>query len=232
MNILIYMLLPFSLTAFADDCKQSDINDRYTLALSWLPGICKTKKFPECNQVQNYRYFVLHGLWPEEQNCGEKLSFCGQVKKEEKNFCDYPKISMSSSTYHLLNYFMPNSRYEGCLERHEWWKHGTCTKYDSEEYYRIAIQYATQFNATRFVSKYIQNNFDSPINKKELFEYFDADFGQDAHKSIQLKCENNILTELRISLSKDFMDGKLELKRILKENLKESSCGDQILITY
>ena len=233
MKILPFLFLFFHLTSFAENCNQADTNDQYILALGWLPGICKSKKFPECAQAQNYRNFTLHGLWPEKKSCGEKYSFCGKVKKEKKNFCHYPKISMSSATHHLLAYLMPNSSYEGCLERHEWWKHGTCTKYNPEQYYRIATQYTTQFNISRFVTQYIQNNLDSSISRKELFEYFDAEFGQNAHKAIQLQCNKDILTELRISLSRTFMDGRLELRRVLEENNnKKLNCGDKIFIAY
>lgn len=227
---ILFLFFPF--VSSAENCKLADQTDKYTLALSWLPGICKIKNLPECEQAQNYRSFVLHGLWPEKNSCGEKYSFCGQVKKEEKNFCNYPKITMSSATHHLLSYVMPNVRYEGCLERHEWWKHGSCTKYDPEHYYRIATQYTSQFNMSRFVSQYIINNLESTISKEELFKYFDADFGDNAHKALNLQCENGKLTEVKISLSKDFMDGRLELRRILELSNKKSNCGDKIYIAY
>lgn len=62
----IFLILPaFS---YANPCQLANQENSFTLALSWLPGICKFNNFSECKEVHKYRFFTLHGLWPEKKN--------------------------------------------------------------------------------------------------------------------------------------------------------------------
>ncbi len=225
-NKLTILILVCSFNSFASNCDIRGGVTGYTLALTWLPGFCKTNKFHECNEAEKYRYFNLHGLWPEKEGCGDDFGYCGKVK-EPTNKCNYPEINISSDTYHQLKYVMPNAKHNGCLAKHEWWKHGTCSVFDVEQYYRISIKYVEEFNQNKFFQQFIKNNIGKLIDKEELYRYFDASYGTNAHKSLQLVCDEGNLTEIRVALPSEIRDGRIELRRIIGKAFiaKQTNCG-------
>lgn len=95
----------------------------YTLAISWSPEFCRTRKLDpahatQCSGRQGRFGFVLHGLWPDgkggkyPQYCPSRLRPDAQVLR--RNFCTTPSAD---------------------LMMHEWAKHGTCMGITPAEYF-------------------------------------------------------------------------------------------------
>ena len=107
----------------------------YTLALSWSPEFCRTRKDSrrdrtQCSGDDGSFAFILHGLWPETRG-PTYPQWCAATKPLppaviRRNFC-----------------MMPTTR----LMAHEWAKHGTCMTRRPETYFRVS---RLMFDAVRF----------------------------------------------------------------------------------
>lgn len=94
----------------------------YTLALSWSPEFCRTRKADpvhatQCSGAMGRFGFVLHGLWPEGAR-GAYPQWCpvGRLPDAEtlrRNMCTTPSAQ---------------------LMMHEWAKHGSCMTRDPAAY--------------------------------------------------------------------------------------------------
>lgn len=98
----------------------------YTLALSWSPEYCRTRKAKASDNFQcggeNGRFgLVLHGLWPEgkgstwPQWCPTTLQVTPQIARQ--NLCMTPSAALIA---------------------HEWAKHGSCMAKRPEAYFKTA----------------------------------------------------------------------------------------------
>ncbi len=107
----------------------------YTLALSWSPEFCRTRKDSrrdktQCSGDDGSFAFILHGLWPDTRGpaypqwCAPTRALPPAVVK--RNFC-----------------MMPTTR----MMAHEWAKHGTCMTSRPETYFRVS---RIMFDAVRF----------------------------------------------------------------------------------
>lgn len=107
----------------------------YTLALSWSPDYCRTRKDSardrsQCSGEDGSFAFILHGLWPATRGRGYP-QWCTATKalppvEVKRNFC-----------------MMPSTR----LMAHEWAKHGSCMTRRPETYFRVS---RILFDAVRF----------------------------------------------------------------------------------
>ena len=99
--------------------------DGYTLAMSWSPEFCRSRKDDkrhktQCSGDDGSFGFILHGLWPDSR--GSYPQWCGATRAlpaalVKRNFCA-----------------MPSPR----LMANEWAKHGTCMAKRPETYFRIS----------------------------------------------------------------------------------------------
>ena len=161
----------FSISAQAAPKFESGQFDHYVLALSWLPAFCELhSRKPECRKQkpQDYsaRHFSLHGLWPSLK-VRRGYSYCdmdSQTVKRYKNmpWCDMPKLDLLTETRNELKQYMPAS-VQGCLQRHEWYKHGTCTTMNVNQYYQRSHDLLEMVNQSNFaqlvgdnIGKYVQ----------------------------------------------------------------------------
>lgn len=213
--------------------------DSYVLALSLQPGFCETggyaKGKPEClNLAKNSIYrqeFGLHGLWPNQDACGTNYGFCNSTK-QQTNFCDYAPLALNSDVSHVLSTYMASYAYGSCLERHEWYKHGTCQVKDQSSYYQLAITLTHQVDETKF-KNYVINNMGNTVSLDSLKQNFDASFGVGMNKKVQFLCTNGILTDLYINmpnLDKITQTNFVTLLGQAADN-KASSCGSQVKIS-
>jgi ribonuclease T2 len=107
----------------------------YTLALSWSPEFCRTRKDSprdrtQCSGEDGSFAFILHGLWPET-NGPAYPQWCASTKPlppaiVKRNFCMMPTTKMMA---------------------HEWAKHGICMTRRPETYFRVS---RIMFDAVRF----------------------------------------------------------------------------------
>ncbi|MGL5743130.1 MAG: ribonuclease T2 family protein [Legionella sp.] len=120
------LLLVFSVLVYASDVcdTHAGMSDSYVLALRLQPGFCQTYGYEagktECRNLPSNSYqakhLTLHGLWPNQNACGQRYGFCGVEQKT--NHCAYSPLELSSQVSALLKKVMPSFFYGSCLERH------------------------------------------------------------------------------------------------------------------
>lgn len=227
-------------------CNTKSEIDSVVFAMSWQPAFCEDKgSKPECKLSQfiapetyQAKNFTLHGMWPNKNSCGQNYGFCGDVKANVSDFCNYPEFAITSHAVEKdLATVMPSRAAGSCLERHEWHKHGTCQDLDSSKYFNRAIKILKNFNQSRtaaLVRKYINK---TNLKKADLLKSLDDSFGKGASKQFILICKGSMLTEIQINLTASAVDPKMDDSKITIKNLlnKSSSgyirgCKDQIAI--
>jgi ribonuclease T2 len=186
--------------------------DHYVLALSWLPAFCERHgRKPECRKqtAQDYsaKHFSLHGLWPSRE-VRQGYGYCDMeydTYDQYKNmaWCDMPKLDLSAETRNQLNQTMPAS-VQGCLQRHEWYKHGTCSTMSAEQYYQRSNDLLKMVNQTQLV-KLVAQNMGKFVQRKVLLNAFSDEFGKNSQHYLTFHCKkvNNVslLTEIRLYLA-------------------------------
>lgn len=207
-------------------CRTCGKIDSYKLALNWQPGFCETQKrnldeVPECRNTDPNAYearnFTLHGLWPNQRNCGKGMGFCGSVDHEMKPFTSYPAITLSESTRQTLTPIMPSVGAGSGLERHEWHKHGTCTGYPEDAYFIIAADLARQFNQSG-MGAFMAGKVGQQIRREELFQQVEKSFGNGARRKMNIECsaDGQLLTGIHINLPSGLKPG-MDLKTLIQQ---------------
>jgi ribonuclease T2 len=193
-------------------CHTPGMEDSYVLALSWQPAFCETHRDkPECriDDEKSYhaRNFTLHGLWPNKKSCGTHYGYCGEVRNKPGDFCDYPMLQLFTETRQELEEVMPSAQAGSCLQRHEWFKHGTCqTRWSMDEYYEIAIDLVRQFNESG-IAYFVSRNIDDMVTEAAFISKVDCAHGAGAHQRIELKCRGGNLVDVYINLPSDITQG-------------------------
>ena len=99
----------------------ADHFDYYLMSLSWSPSFCETHP-DETDQCSRKGFgFVLHGLWPQNQNGSWPQHCSGGGAPDE-------------ATVERTLAFMPSRH----LIEHEWQTHGTCSGLDAQGYFELA----------------------------------------------------------------------------------------------
>lgn len=96
----------------------------YTLALSWTPEYCHSRRGdrtsdPECGNPRLSRGFTLHGLWPDGDGPNRWPQYC------------HPVSILTPAQMAAALAFTPSPQ----LLQHEWAKHGSCTGTDPVRYF-------------------------------------------------------------------------------------------------
>ena len=219
-----------------DNCHTAGLEDSYVLALSWQPAFCETHRDKrECRidqpTVYQARNFVLHGLWPNKTECGINYDYCGEVKTKPSEFCDYPPLELYTDVRGELEKVMPSAEAGSCLQRHEWFKHGTCqTHWSIDQYFEQAIDLTRQFNESG-VGYFMARNLGKEVTEDAFFEKVDCALGEGAHERLQLNCQNGNLVDVYINLPTSIGQNQAlgELVSQAKPNAK-SSCGGRFRI--
>lgn len=219
-----------------NSCQTAGLQDSYVLALSWQPAFCETKRAkPECNVVDPQSYqagnFTLHGLWPNKKSCKKNYGYCGKVKGKSNGFCSYPALTLIDTVRDSLEQVMPSAAHDSCLQRHEWFKHGTCqTQWNMSEYYQVSIDLSRQFNQSG-VADFMTSMVGKIIKETDFIGQVDSAHGEDAHQRLEIKCKGGNLVDVYIRLpgtiNKD--DSLAELMQQGAGNFK-SNCGGKFKV--
>lgn len=199
--------------------------DGHVLALSWQSAFCELSggKRPECKTLSTrpsdprWQSFSLHGLWPNQQNCGKQYGFCSSVKQASKHFCDYPAITLNKNIKTQLDNVMPSAEAGSCLERHQWWKHGTCRDLDPNHYYLLAARLTKQFNESQFVQAFVKQHIGKKVSRQQMNNAFDTSFGQLSFYHLKLQCKQGLLTEIQLQLPAE-INGDTSLAQLISQN--------------
>ena len=184
-------------------CSTPGLQDSFKLALSWQPAFCESHRSKkECGAGFSTTYqaagnFTLHGLWPNREACGTNYGNCQNVRSQ-RDFCAYPAVSISPEVAKQLSQVMPGTA--SCLERHEWFKHGTCQEeWDSSQYYEVAMDLVRQFNDSG-MNKYMAQNMGKQVSREDFLTKVDSFLGDGARERLQLGCAGGMLTDIYVSL--------------------------------
>lgn len=215
----------------SDSCNITGQADSYVLALSWQPAFCETKQDrPECRitdpNVYQAKHFTLHGLWPNKQKCGIKYGFCGEVKGKKENFCDYPAVTLDSDSQTALAEVMPSVTAGSCLERHEWYKHGTCQTRTMEDFFDLSVDLTRQFNDSG-MAYFMNRKIGQQVHTKDFLNRVAAVLGSTARERIKLNCDQGMLVEIQLNLVPDLTPGA-DLEKLIANAPAQSNsnCGE------
>ncbi|AEJ01442.1 ribonuclease T2 [Nitrosomonas sp. Is79A3] len=216
----------------SSSCSITGEADSHVLALSWQPAFCETKpQKPECKitdpQVYQAKHFTLHGLWPNKKSCDTHYAFCGDVKAQKQNFCDYPEIKLNPTSQASLAEVMPSVTAGSCLERHEWHKHGTCQSAKSiEEFFDLSVDLARQFNDSG-MAYFMNRRIGQQVRTEDFLNRIAAVLGSAARDRIKLNCDQGMLVEIQLSLIADLTPGAdLEKLIVNAPAQSNSNCGE------
>lgn len=217
--------------------------DSYVLSMSWQPAFCAQRPAKtECLSLTPGSYgakkLVLHGLWPNKVgDLRYSYGFCGvdtNVRKLDRTrrWCEMPEPALSTDTKNKLVVVMPGV--SSCLERHEWYRHGTCSGLSPDDYFLKAYTFATELANSNF-GKLIATNAGKSVSVDSLLTLFERDFGPGSRKAVELLCDNerglSQLSEVRLNLKAPFpvQDGLSEALSESKEPGK-GTCSSIVVI--
>ena len=224
---------------FAVNCdKTPGMADAYVLALSWHPAFCETHgyeaSYPECLTLPGTSYqarnLVLHGLWPNQKNCGIHYDYCGV--EVQKNYCDYPSLALAPEISQELMRFMPSFAHGGCLERHEWYKHGSCQLLSTGQYYSLALSLAREASLSP-LGEFLHQHSGKFVSLTDLLTAVEQAFGQSNVGKIYLGCRDGMLVDVYINLPAVIPSGE-QLKSLVQKAAsvkKKNHCPKKILIS-
>ncbi|TBE50809.1 ribonuclease [Rhizobium ruizarguesonis] len=179
---------------------------RFILAASWQPAFCQTnQKKAECASQTGERpdatNFSFHGLWPmREDYCG--VSAEQKAADKDGDWNKLPEVTLAAETKTALTKAMPGT--QSGLERHEWVKHGTCTKMSADDYFGVGVHLVSALNASA-VRDLFAANIGKPVKADAIKAAFDKSFGPGAGDRVKMSCRRagnvRMISELTIGLS-------------------------------
>lgn len=205
LRLILCLFIAFPAFSYVPCHQTPGLADAYVLALSLQPAFCETYGYdagkPECFELSasqpQARHFSLHGLWPNQARCGTRYGFCETASK--RRHCDYSPLNLSDSVAGELKQLMPSYAYGSCLERHEWYKHGSCQILSADEYFTLAIRLTKEANQTEF-AKLIQSHRGKKLDKAQLKTVIEQTFGEGSAPKVYLGCKQGMLVDVFIQL--------------------------------
>ncbi|MBB3655338.1 ribonuclease T2 [Rhizobium sp. BK650] len=215
--LLTTSILFLSLSSAGSVSAQESGRTRFILAASWQPAFCQTnQKKAECASQSGDRYdatnFSLHGLWPMRQD------YCGvpddqKAADKDSDWKSLPAVTLSAETKAALDKAMPGT--QSGLERHEWIKHGTCTKMSADDYFATAVGLIDDLNASA-VRDLFAANVGKVLKADAIKSAFDKSFGPGASDRVKMSCRRvgnkRVISELTIGLSQDAVSASAKEK--------------------
>ncbi|GAB2179424.1 ribonuclease T2 family protein [Dongia sp. agr-C8] len=197
---------------------RASAEDSFTLALSWQPGFCADRaQKAECKIAPKDKPgFTLHGLWPDWDTNGDgkrnaEDAFCianagnrkSMMALDGGNWLKMPPVKLSQASSDDLARAMPGIVVG--LDRHEWWKHGTCSGLAPEDYFATAIVLLREVERGG-LARLLGAQAGRIVARKELLEAFEIDFGRGSARALMLDCAKSegasALQEIRIRLKR------------------------------
>jgi len=170
------------------------------LVLSWHNSFCEThSNKKECKREGGdaKNHLVLHGLWPQPRS----NEYCGVDNKikdldKSKRWYALPSLNLNNNIKTLMTKYMPGS--QSNLQRHEYYKHGSCYSSDANIYFKDALVMTQKLDNT--IGKYLRANLGKKINLYTLRKVANRLLGKDIANKIALKCKRRVLSEIWIPI--------------------------------
>lgn len=200
-----------SILALGMGIAQAQSYDYLLLAASWEPGFCATHgTTQECSALHGTYAagnMSLHGLWPNSYD-GNHPYYCNAPQRDidldqSHAWCSMDQYGISAASLKTLTTYMPGVA--SCLDKHEWFKHGTCAHAASPSaYWDEASELVRRLGGTSF-NGFLRNHAGNTVTRSQLLAAFDGSFGSNARTAVSLKCTkaNGItyLTEVWIAVN-------------------------------
>ena len=169
------------------------------LVLSWHNTFCEThsnKKECKQNGGDAKNHLVLHGLWPQPRN-KEYCGLSGKIKQldRSKRWNAMPKLDLNSNVLSLMQKYMPGV--QSNLQRHEYYKHGSCYSKDANGYFNNALTLTKEIDGT--IGDYLRENIGKKVKAINLKLLASKVYGKDIKNKIAIKCKGRVLSEIWIS---------------------------------
>lgn len=204
----------------------------YMFSLSWEPSFCRAHADrSECRALTpdayDGRHLVLHGLWPQgREYCGVPAT----VKEQDQDpasWGDMPAVTVSDTTRSRMERLFPGVASH--LDRHEWYKHGTCSGLSPDGYFTLAMDLVEQANALVF-GQVITAHAGRALSVDDLCGALTQDFGSDFLRAASVRKPGAELGEVRFALRDT--DQPLALDRDhLSPGRKSMSCSGTLEVT-
>ncbi|MCW8966549.1 MAG: hypothetical protein OQK82_07680 [Candidatus Pacearchaeota archaeon] len=191
----------------------SHVEDAYLFSAYWLPSYCENNKDKyECKLQHPERYdannLTLHGLWPQPH----ANVYCGvqdyQVELSEVgDWVNLPILDLSMDHRENLATYMPGVA--SSLQRHQWTKHGTCYTNKPDTYFDHSLKLLLDLQASG-LNDLFRENIGQEITLEQVQALLDEKLGEGAGQRVAMKCEDNLVTELWMSLKGNLATDDLE----------------------
>jgi ribonuclease T2 len=221
--------------------------DSYLLALTWQPGFCaEHAREAECNIApKDKARLVLHGLWPDwdvngdgQRNAGDDFCISGESNRKSMialdggNWLKLPPVKLSVASSNDLERAMPGTAVG--LDRHEWWKHGTCSDLKAEDYFATAIVLLREVERGS-LARLLVAGAGNALDRKQLLDAFESDFGRGSARALVLDCAKDngttALQEIRIRLKRaGITQGLTPDSLATAAKGARGDCGTQVLV--
>jgi ribonuclease T2 len=209
---------------------------QFILAASWQPAFCETnQRKAECVSQTNDRFdatnFSLHGLWPMRKDYCD-VSGNLRAKDKDGDWKELPEVVLSADTKTALDKAMPGT--QSNLERHEWTKHGTCSKMSADDYFATAVRLVDELNASA-VRDLFAANIGKSLTEDAIKAAFDQSFGPGAGDRVKMSCHrasnDRVISELTIGLSEEATaDGNTSLRDLIQGASRTSfGCSEGVV---
>ncbi|MFD1208321.1 ribonuclease T2 family protein [Modicisalibacter tunisiensis] len=249
LGLLLAGLLAIGVAGAQPDAPPSasaDAFDHYTLALTWHPGFCASRRSPprECREPRLREAagegFVLHGLWPSRpERVAEagvsrrqwRAEGCfGESPRPDGGFCRaHAPFELPASLAARLDRAMPGRA--SCLDRHEYAKHAACLAIAPTDYFATALELLAAVNASAFAD-FVVIHQGGVVARNDLIAAFEAAFGEGRGRALQLVCAgrgNRRLTEVRIGIRAAALDGFPAAGSLVA--LRRGRCASRVRVT-
>jgi ribonuclease T2 len=186
---------------FSKKRKDSASNLDSALVLSWHNSFCEShsnKKECRRNGGDAKNHLVLHGLWPQPRG----NSYCGVSKEiinldKQKRWNALPKLNLTKEVKELMAIYMPGS--QSNLQRHEYYKHGSCYSKDANSYYLDALTLTKKADET--LGEYLRENLGKKVSSINIKKLANKVIVKGAESKVALKCKRRIIGEIWISIN-------------------------------
>jgi ribonuclease T2 len=240
------LLSPFALAGAAFAAS----DDSYLLALTWQPGFCASGDHGAECKSSNAPRFTLHGLWPDwdtngdgRQNADDAYCLPGESGRKsileleafagkDGDWRKLPEVTLSAASRSDLAGVMPGVQVG--LERHEWWKHGTCSGLQPDDYFATAILLLRQAERGA-LAHLVTGQAGKIVDRNALLKAFAQDFGPQSTRALTLDCARigaaSALMEIRIRVKRDSIAQGLNADGLaIPEKAPKGDCAAKILI--
>lgn len=216
---------------YAAGAAQAATFDYMLLAASWQSGFCVSHgDKPECKNLGGTyaaSNFVVHGLWPNAYD-GDHPFYCGvassQIELDKaKAWCSMNNYGVSSGALANLSYYMPGV--QSCLDKHEWYKHGTCANSSPDAYWNTTSGMVSRLNSTGFAA-FVRKNIGKYVTRSQLLSSFSSSVGSTSALALKCTKTNNIsyLTEVWINVKQDALNSFPSSSSLLTDGAVQGTC--------